>query len=448
MADGGLKDGLVRALAKFAGLLDRARNKVLASKQAQARAAFQSIGDNVSIDVSAEIIDPQAVAVGNNINIGRGVYIQAQGGLQIQDNVHISDGVAIFTSEPYLGCDASLPDKQIWRQVVIERNAWIGRNATILPGVTIGEGAIVGPGAAVSADVPPRAVMSAQPAVVTGERPADAYEDIKARQAAAASALRFKRGDERTPSICFVLTTGRAGSTTIAAVLNQHPKVDAKHEAHLQLVKWSTDYAHGALSYDDMKRKLTQLLLQTSVYRDDTVYVFSDLKLFNLTPILREIIPSAKFVWMMRSASAVVASTVGRSWYAGPSHPVWKNIDWYYHDNRIRGDLCGSVTAAEWATMTPFEKNCWYWTHVNEVIERDLNQVPESLRRTQRLEDFDASAALALQTFIGVEPMNIAVTAANEARYDKHAAWTKQEKASFDKICGPLMRRLYPGDAR
>jgi hypothetical protein len=127
---------------------------------------------------------------------------------------------------------------------------------------------------------------------------------------------------------------------------------------------------------------------------------------------------------------------------------VWKNIDWYYHDNRIRGDLCGSVTAAEWATMTPFEKNCWYWTHVNEVIERDLNQVPESLRRTQRLEDFDASAALALQTFIGVEPMNIAVTAANEARYDKHAAWTKQEKASFDKICGPLMRRLYPGDAR
>jgi acetyltransferase-like isoleucine patch superfamily enzyme len=446
MADGGLKAGLVRALAGFAELLDRARNSRLAAKQARARAKLQSIGDNVHIDVSAEIIDPQAVAVGNNVQIGPGVYIQAQGGLQIQDNVHISNGVAIYTCEPSLGSDASLPDKQNWRQVVIERNVCIGRNAVILPGVTIGEGAIVGPGATIGANVPPRAVMSAQPAVVTGERSADAYEDIKARQPAATS--RFKRGDERTPNICFVLTTGRAGSTTIAAVLNQHPKVDAKHEAHLQLVKWSTDYAHGALSHDDMKRKLVQLLLQTSVYRDDTVYVFSDLKLFNLTPLLREIIPSAKFVWMLRSGSAVVASTVGRSWYAGPDHPVWKNIDWYYHDNRIRGDLCGSVTAAEWASMTPFEKNCWYWTHVNTVIERDLNLVPESLRRTQRLEDFDAAAALALQRFLNVEPAKIPVTAANEAHYDKHgaAAWTEQEVASFDRICGPLMRRLYPNE--
>ncbi len=450
MASGGLKNVLVRALASLAELLDRARRSRLADQQARVRAAFQSIGDNVIIDPSAEIVDPRAIALGNNIQMGRGVFIQAQGGLQIQDNVHISDGVAIYTTEPHQGSDASLPQRQTWRQVVIERNVTIGRNAVVLPGVTIGEGAIVGPSAVVCADVPARAVMGAQPARVTGERPLGAYEELRARQTAASSALQFKRGDERSPSICFVLTTGRAGSTTIAAALNQHPKVDAKHEAHMQLIKWSTDFAHGALSAAEMKDKLTQLLLQTSVYSKDVVYVFSDLKLFNLTPILHEIIPTAKFVWMMREARAVVASTVGRSWYAGPDHPVWKNIDWYYHENRIRGDLCGSVTAADWASMTAFEKNCWYWTHVNEVIERDLGRLPEPLRYTLRLEDFNSSAAIALQKFLGLEPVDILVRGTNEAHYDKHsaAAWTEQERASFDRICGPLMRRLYPSGTR
>jgi UDP-2-acetamido-3-amino-2,3-dideoxy-glucuronate N-acetyltransferase len=50
----------------------------------------------------------------------------------------------------------------------VRRGASIGANATLLPGVTIGAGAMVGAGAVVTRDVPPRAIVMGNPAVVTG----------------------------------------------------------------------------------------------------------------------------------------------------------------------------------------------------------------------------------------------------------------------------------------
>lgn len=53
--------------------------------------------------------------------------------------------------------------------VVIEDDVWVGPNATILKGVRIGAGAFVEPGALVTRDVPPRARVAGNPAVVIGE---------------------------------------------------------------------------------------------------------------------------------------------------------------------------------------------------------------------------------------------------------------------------------------
>jgi acetyltransferase-like isoleucine patch superfamily enzyme len=55
------------------------------------------------------------------------------------------------------------------RPVVIEDDAWIGPNATILKGVRVGAGAFVEAGALVTRDVPPRARVAGNPAVVVGE---------------------------------------------------------------------------------------------------------------------------------------------------------------------------------------------------------------------------------------------------------------------------------------
>jgi acetyltransferase-like isoleucine patch superfamily enzyme len=55
------------------------------------------------------------------------------------------------------------------RPIVIEDDVWVGPNATILKGVRVGAGAFVEAGALVTRDVPPRARVAGNPAVVVGE---------------------------------------------------------------------------------------------------------------------------------------------------------------------------------------------------------------------------------------------------------------------------------------
>ncbi len=52
------------------------------------------------------------------------------------------------------------------RPIVIGNDVYIGHNATVLKGVTIGDGAFIEPGAMVSKDVPPRARVLGNPAMV------------------------------------------------------------------------------------------------------------------------------------------------------------------------------------------------------------------------------------------------------------------------------------------
>lgn len=54
------------------------------------------------------------------------------------------------------------------KPIRIEDDVFIGMNALILKGVTIGEGAVVGAGSVVRSDVPPRAIVAGNPAVVIG----------------------------------------------------------------------------------------------------------------------------------------------------------------------------------------------------------------------------------------------------------------------------------------
>lgn len=55
------------------------------------------------------------------------------------------------------------------KPIRIEDDVFIGMNALILKGVTIGGGAVVGAGSVVRADVPPRAIVAGNPAVVVGK---------------------------------------------------------------------------------------------------------------------------------------------------------------------------------------------------------------------------------------------------------------------------------------
>ncbi|MDE7256423.1 MAG: sugar O-acetyltransferase [Clostridia bacterium] len=106
----------------------------------------------------------QNITVGKNVFINSGCCFQDQGGIEIGDNVLIGQQVVIATLNHDFNPEKRanmLPDS-----VKIGNNVWIGAHATILSGVTIGDNSVVAAGAVVTKDVPENAVVVGVPAKI------------------------------------------------------------------------------------------------------------------------------------------------------------------------------------------------------------------------------------------------------------------------------------------
>lgn len=134
------------------------------------RALFGELIGSV-LDDGFALIPPFYTTGGENVRIGRGVFINQNctmydlGGIDIGDEVMIGPNVSLITSghpiEPSrrrAGVTAA--------PIVIGRNVWIAAGATIIGGVTVGENSVVAAGAVVTRDVPPDTLVGGNPARV------------------------------------------------------------------------------------------------------------------------------------------------------------------------------------------------------------------------------------------------------------------------------------------
>jgi len=128
--------------------------------------AFAHVLPGAVIGEDANICDhvfiENDVVVGNRVTIKCGV--QLWDGMRVEDDVFIGPN-ATFANDPF---PRSKQRPEQFLQVRIKRGASIGANATILPGITVGAFAMVGAGAVVTRDVPPNAIVTGNPARITG----------------------------------------------------------------------------------------------------------------------------------------------------------------------------------------------------------------------------------------------------------------------------------------
>ena len=114
-----------------------------------------------------EIRDLCALSLGEHTIIGHDAILDARHGLEIGNNVNLSTGVWIWTTQH----DPQDPDfREVGGKVVIEDYAWISCRTVILPGVRIGRGCVVAAGAVVTHDTPPWTIVGGVPAKVIGQR--------------------------------------------------------------------------------------------------------------------------------------------------------------------------------------------------------------------------------------------------------------------------------------
>ena len=79
---------------------------------------------------------------------GGEAYLDLTGGLVIEKNVKINEGVVIYTHNHHYAYKDWRTKPHFDCPLLIREDVWIGRNAMIMPGVrTIGKGCIIAPGA-------------------------------------------------------------------------------------------------------------------------------------------------------------------------------------------------------------------------------------------------------------------------------------------------------------
>ena len=150
------------------------------------------------------------VFVENDVVVGDRVTVKC--GVQLWDGVRLADDVfigpnATFTNDPF---PRSKVHPESFAITTVAEGASIGANATILPGLTIGRRSLVGAGAVVTNDVPPNAIVTGNPARITGyvdaapvapaspERPSD---ELAASRVARTGLVRLTRADDLRGSL-------------------------------------------------------------------------------------------------------------------------------------------------------------------------------------------------------------------------------------------------------
>ena len=111
------------------------------------------------------ILNKSNVKIGKRCSFNKGVMIQGNHDIMIEDDVVLSQYCMILDS----GLDLSNfvvkgKRKHTKSFAWIKRGAWIGAGAIILPGVTVGEYSVVGAGSVVTKDVEPYSLVVGNPA--------------------------------------------------------------------------------------------------------------------------------------------------------------------------------------------------------------------------------------------------------------------------------------------
>jgi acetyltransferase-like isoleucine patch superfamily enzyme len=112
------------------------------------------------------------VKIGNQTIIGENCIIHGPGGIEIGDNVLISDAVLINAGlHVYSDKNKTVLSQGITTKgIKIGNDVWLGTGVLVKDGVTIGNGCVVGAGSVVSESLPDYSVALGMPAKVVGSR--------------------------------------------------------------------------------------------------------------------------------------------------------------------------------------------------------------------------------------------------------------------------------------
>lgn len=129
-----------------------------------AKPAFKKCGRNLQLASGTKIAYTSNITIGNDVFISSYCWINAGGGLTIEDEVMLGPFTVISTGDHVFKGGSARFSGGARAPVKIGHGSWVGSHAVITRGVTIGNGSLIGASAVVTKDVRPGTVSAGVPA--------------------------------------------------------------------------------------------------------------------------------------------------------------------------------------------------------------------------------------------------------------------------------------------
>ncbi|BBI32094.1 acyltransferase [Cohnella abietis] len=123
-------------------------------------------GDNVLVGRGVEIRYPERLVIGSNVSIHKQCYLDAFGGIEIENDVSIAHQTSLISFE-HTWNDEALPIRDnpiVTGKIHIRNDVWIGCGCRILSGVEVSGRSVVAAGSVVTRSVSAGTVVGGIPA--------------------------------------------------------------------------------------------------------------------------------------------------------------------------------------------------------------------------------------------------------------------------------------------
>lgn len=139
---------------------------------------FKNCGIGFTVGRDVTILVPSKLVVGDHVYFAKGTWINAFGGVVIENEVMLSPYVIVASSQHgfkdgsvFIGGTHASP-------IRIGRGSWLASHVVVSAGVTIGSGNMIGANAVVTKNTPENAFAGGVPAKIIGQRvdnPSDVF---------------------------------------------------------------------------------------------------------------------------------------------------------------------------------------------------------------------------------------------------------------------------------
>jgi len=241
-----------------------------------------------------------------------------------------------------------------------------------------------------------------------------------------------------------MLTTGRTGTDTLMHLLNLSDDIDAYHEPPPELLPERKRARSAVYAEKDEFKRIFVRARGASLTRTKArgkIYAETSARLTFFAPVIAELLPNARFLFVHRHPGEVVRSGVRRKWFAG--HP----------NDYVRIEpVPGERHYEDWQRWGAFEKNCWSWDAYNRFA-LDFIEDSEASRITAIRSDhlFDGSSVQEIFGFLSVlaPPQDLVQSvlarkhnAQKSAHFPRYEDWTPEQRQVLEEIAGETMQRL------